>query len=256
MAIDFHGFPLRIDHHEASISAMPDEFREGRNLRDGYLRGCGSHFGNLQDLCKEDKAFQEAYYLAKYLGSPVSDYSLVNLYLLLRYYLPKLASGHIVEFGTHRGGSALFFSRLAREYLPEAKIYCFDSFAGLPQESPNDAHRKGDFSDHTEVEFMQVAEEASLNNLVVCKGFFSDTVPRLLPPAVALAHIDCDLYQSVCDAYEGVKGHLVPRAYLVFDDPLFSSCIGAFDAVAEKLIRRDGLKPEQVWPNLLFRGAE
>lgn len=38
------------------------------------------------------------------------------------------------------------------------------------------------------------------------------------------------------------------------DDPLFSSCIGAFDAVAERVIKRDSRKVEQNWPNLIFRG--
>jgi hypothetical protein len=41
--------------------------------------------------------------------------------------------------------------------------------------------------------------------------------------------------------------------YIVFDDPLFGSCLGAFQAVEELLIRRDGHSAEQVYPHLLYR---
>lgn len=254
MAIDFHGFPLSIAHHEAAVSRLPDVYEDGRNLRDGYTRALGIHFGNLNDLCMSDEVFMEALELARRLKSPVSEHQLANLYLIIRYGMQKIKPGHIVEFGTHRGGSALFLARLAHTYLPHANVYCFDSFVGMPETSANDVHKRGDFSDRTEHEFMLLARNHGLDNMVVVKGFFSETVPNLVPDDVALAHIDCDLYLSVSSCYDGVKPKLVPRAYIAFDDPLFSSCIGAFDAVAEFVIKRDGLKIEQNFPNLIFRG--
>lgn len=255
MAIDFHGFPLEIAHHEDALCSMPDVYVDGRNLRDGYTRALGLHFGNLKDFCIADQVFLEALQFARNLTSPVSEYELANLYLIIRFGMQKIKSGHIVEFGTHRGGSALFLSRLAKTYLPHANVYCFDSFVGMPETSANDVHQRGDFSDRTEHEFMLMAQSHGLDNIVVVKGFFSDTVPGLIPDDVALAHIDCDIYRAVADCYDGVKSKLVPRAYIAFDDPLFSSCIGAFDAVAEFVIKRDGLKVEQNWPNLIFRGG-
>lgn len=254
MAIDFHGWPLHIAHHEKALAAMPDVYEGGRNIRDGYMRGMGIHFGNFPELAITDEVFSEALGLARHLKSPVGEPQICTLYLLIRFYLPKIAKGHIVEFGTHRGGSALFLARVAKTYLPDVKVYCFDSFQGMPDTCPNDVHQRGDFNDRSEYEFLAIAQRIGLDNIVLCKGFFSDTVPRLIPKQVALAHIDCDIYQSVADCYDGVKPSLVPRAYVTFDDPLFSSCIGAFDAVAERVIKRDGLKAEQVWPNLVFRG--
>jgi hypothetical protein len=48
---------------------------------------------------------------------------------------------------------------------------------------------------------------------------------------------------------------MVPGGYIMLDDPLYSSCIGAFEAVEDVMIRRDGLHAEQVFPHLIFRSA-
>ena len=34
---------------------------------------------------------------------------MMNLYMLLRFCLPKISFGHVVEFGSYLGGSAIFF---------------------------------------------------------------------------------------------------------------------------------------------------
>jgi hypothetical protein len=39
----------------------------------------------------------------------------------------------------------------------------------------------------------------------------------------------------------------------VFDDPLVSSCLGAFEVIESLVIRRDGLYAEQVYPHLVYR---
>lgn len=247
-----------IAHHEEAISAMPDVLSQGRNLREGYLRGTGIQFGGIKQLCAGDPVFTEAYSLARQLESPVGDDQLCNFFLLFKFFLPRLGKGHIVEFGTDRGGSALFLTRLAMEFLPGTKVFCFDSFQGMPPAHPQlDAHVKGQFT-HTEHEMLSLAKDCNMHHHVeVVKGFFEETVPRVLPSLgpLLLAHVDCDLYQSVAQCYEGTCGSLTPEGYLVFDDPLTSSCIGAFEAVAELVTRRDGRHVEQTWPHLVFRGA-
>ena len=70
---------------------------------------------------------------------------------------------------------------------------------------------------------------------------------------VCLAHVDCDIYDAVAYSYEQVKPYLTNGAYPIFDDPLVPSCIGAFEAVEELLVRRNGLHAEQVFPHLVFR---
>ncbi|MGC8908947.1 MAG: hypothetical protein ACP5M0_16110 [Desulfomonilaceae bacterium] len=40
---------------------------------------------------------------------------------------------------------------------------------------------------------------------------------------------------------------------MIFDDPLYGSCLGAFEAVEELVIRNDGLHAEQAFPHLVYR---
>ena len=93
-------------------------------------------------------------------------------------------------------------------------------------------------------ELRRFAARHELNNLTFIEGNFENTVPQALKEIkkVCLAHIDCDLYDSVAFAYEQTKPYLSEGSYIVFDDPLVPTCIGAFEAIEEMLIRRDGLQ--------------
>jgi macrocin-O-methyltransferase TylF-like protien len=247
---------IHIAHgHGERIAAMPDESRNGRNLRDGYLRACGIEFGNVRQLCEADPLFRRAYGLTKG-RTVVGPESLMNLFLIVALGFPKLPPGDIVEFGSYKGGSAIFLAVVAGALSPGTKVYAFDSFAGMPEvDTSRDMHRPGHFNDVSEASLMRYCSEIGVTNLVPVKGFFSETIPTALPTIgpVRLAHIDCDLYQSVAESYDGVKPFMVPGGYMVFDDPLISSCLGAFEAVEELVIRRDGLHAEQASPHLVYR---
>jgi predicted O-methyltransferase YrrM len=56
----------------------------------------------------------------------------MNIYLLIRFFLPKLEFGHIVEFGSYKGASAMFMAKLAQKYLPGVEVYALDTFSGMP----------------------------------------------------------------------------------------------------------------------------
>ncbi len=251
--MNYQGRALTIAFHDAAIAALPDEFVNGRNLRDGYIRGAGAQFGNLARIFGDDRALGEANMLAKLQNSALDDAKLISLYVMVRFCLPLLGSGHIAEFGVHKGGSALFMARLAQTYLPDAKVYCFDSFCGMPATSSNDLHKEGDFND-PETHLVTTALKYGIDNIVIVKGMFSDTMARCADIGpLLLAHYDGDLYQSIVDSYEGSRAYIVPRGYMVFDDAIAASCIGAFDAISEYVIRRDGLNAEQNWPHMVFR---
>ena len=254
MALDYFGWPLQISHHQAAMETMPEGFSEGRDLRAGYLRGLGLHFGNLTHMCADDPDFKEAFAIARHFTSPVSDHQLCNLFLLLKYYLPHLPPGNLVEFGVHRGGSLLFFANLAAKFLPASLVYGYDSFIGMPTTAPNDVHQRGDFSDRNEDEIMAFVAQEKVKNLRLVKGFFHDSLP-LLPKQgpFSLAHIDCDIYSGVKECYLASRNLMIPKGYLVFDDVWIASCIGAYDAVMECVVAGDGRKAEQTWPHLVFR---
>lgn len=228
-------------------------FRGGRSPREGYQRGgCLKFFGPTEKIA-EQPDFKEAISLARG-RSIVGENRLMNLYLLIRFYLPRLQPGSIVEFGSYRGGSALFMARLASIHLPGAQVFGLDTFEGMPETDKSvDAHSKGDFSDtlHSEVESARVA--AGLDNLRFVKVLFQDTEAAYTAGPIALAHIDCDIYSAAAFAYDAIKPKMVPGGYVVFDDATESSCIGATEAVESLLVRRDGLLSEQIYPHFVFR---
>jgi hypothetical protein len=246
---------IAITGHGDRIAAMPGDSLHGRTLKDGYVRGCGLQFGNVRDLCAADPLFAYAYGLTRH-RSAVTDNNLRNLFVLIKFYLPRLPPGHIAEFGSYRGGSAIFMAIVAQQLCPGTKVYAFDSFAGMPEtDARRDAHKAGDFDQTSAEEIRTFAEKSGVGNLELVKGVFSESIPRALPSIgrLRLSHIDCDLYDGVVASYEGSRTKMVPGGYIVFDDPLVSSCLGAFEAIESLVIRRDGLYAEQVFPHLVYR---
>jgi hypothetical protein len=171
----------------------------------------------------------------------VNDPKLVNLFMLIKFFLPRLPAGHIVEFGSFRGGSAIFMAVVANELCPGTKVFGFDSFAGMPPtDGQRDIHNAGDFSAVSVDEVRQFAADAGVHNLELVEGMFEDTVPTVLPSIgpLRLSHIDCDLFDAIALSYDGSKAQLVPGGYMVFDDPLEATCLGGLEAIESLVIRR------------------
>lgn len=229
--------------------------RQGRNIYEGYQRGWGIQFGGLKEKILNDPLYQDAFAVAQD-RTVMSEKNRMNLFLLLRFFLSRLGSGDIVEYGSYRGGSAIFMAYVAKRLYPGMKVFALDSFEGMPQTDKNvDAHNAGDFAD-VDFEKLQVRiTELELDNLVLVKGFFENTSDSVMKRAktVRLAHIDCDIATAVRYSYESVKPFMVDGGYIAFDDATVSSCIGATEVVEDVLIRRDGLNSEQIWPHYVFR---
>jgi len=236
----------------ADIDAQP---RNGRSVRDGYARGWGLEFGDLAARVAEDPLFIEASQVSS-IPSFVSGARRMNLFLLLKFFLPRLPRGNVIEFGAYKGGNAVFMAHVASRIAPGTKVIALDTFEGMPPTDKQvDAHNAGDFSDADLASLQALVAERGIDNLVLVKGRFEETaagVAKELGP-FTLAHIDCDIYSAVACAYESVRHAMVPGGYLVFDDATVSSCIGATEAVENLVIRRDGLSSEQIYPHFVFR---
>ncbi|MGA3066585.1 MAG: TylF/MycF/NovP-related O-methyltransferase [Tepidisphaeraceae bacterium] len=240
---------------KADIAGMDAGPRKGRVPKDGYLRACGLQFGNIPSLCMNDPDFQAAMTIASE-RTEMSPIRLMNLYMLVTFYLANIPAGHIVEFGTYKGGSALFMAYLASRYLPQTRVFAFDTFAGMPETDRGvDGHKAGDFSDTSLETLRELAQSRGLTNLEFIPGRFEESAPAAMPRIgkIALAHIDCDIYSAVRFSYDACKPLLVPGGYVVFDDPLDSCCLGALEAVEDCVVGRDGLRAEQAFPHLVFR---
>jgi len=236
-------YPLRVDH--------------GRDIGAGYLRGWGLEFGELyESRVERDPVFRRAFEYAKRRGTLVTRHKLANLFLILKYGWTGL-EGDIFEFGSYRGGSAAFIACVVRALGRRTRVYACDTFEGLPAtDQARDLHSAGDFRDADLVGFRAFIRSEDLQDVLVpVAGLFERTLPPILEarPAMALVHIDCDIYAPIKYLLSACEPHYEAGGYVVFDDPLFSSCIGAFDAMAEVLLRNRALLPEQVYPHLVFR---
>jgi hypothetical protein len=119
--------------------------------------------------------------------------------------------GDLVEVGVYQGGSAAGLGEVAKEQ--GRRLFLFDTFAGIPYCDPTiDAHRVGDFSD-TSLEGVQ----AAIPHAICIKGIFPGTLTDDVGP-IALAHVDCDQFQSVMDCCLHLSPRMVTGGIMVFDD--------------------------------------
>lgn len=227
----------------------------GRNIRAGYQRGVGLQDHNLVEQLHQDKLYNKAMELARN-RTLVEEQNRMNLYLILRFGFDDLATGHVVEFGSYRGGNALFMAAICKELYPDMNVYAFDTFEGMPPTDPQrDTYRAGHFSDAGFEDLLEIIEREKIENLHLVRGPFEDTAEDALKNigSVRLSHIDCDIYSAVKYSYDVSRKYMVDGGYWVFDDCLYAGCIGAMEAVEELTIQRDGRFAEQVFPHLVYR---
>jgi predicted O-methyltransferase YrrM len=243
------------DYCTLSSAEQLDAIVKGRNPLDGYSRGWGLQFGDLAKKILADPIYRDAIKLAE--GRTIqAELCRMNLFLIVRFYLSRLASGDIIEFGSYRGGSAIFLAATAKAIGLNSHVWALDTYEGMPEVDPSiDLHQKGDFRDVDYEELVQFAGQAGLNNLTFVRGRFEDTMSDVIKKArpIALAHVDCDIYSAVAYSYESIREHMVEGGYIAFDDAHYSSCLGATEAVEDLVIRRDGKNCEQIFPHFVFR---
>lgn len=240
-------------HRLAQVHRQP-VVRKGRNVAAGNLRGWSLEFTELVRHITAIPEFSAALALASG-RTLVTIPKLANLYLVMRF-ATHVIPGDIVEFGSYRGGSALFMAHLLRSWGSTKKVFALDTFQGMPPTDQEiDMHRQGDFADVTMEDVMKARDEAGLRDqLVLVKGMFEDTWPAAREGRkFCLAHVDCDVYEAVKYVLEEMDESLSPGSYVIFDDPLFGSCLGAMEACEEVYIQTKRLHSEQTYPHLVFR---
>lgn len=165
--------------------------------------------------------------------------------------------GAIIEAGVALGGSAIV---LAKAKAPTRPLYLYDVFAMIPPPSENDgpdAHTryaeivngrssgiKGDryygYEDELLMKvvrsFAQFGIDPGRARIDIRPGLFEDTL--WIDEPVALAHIDCDWYESVMICLERITPHLVPGGVFVIDD--YNDWSGCKRAVDEYFAGREG----------------
>jgi predicted O-methyltransferase YrrM len=229
--------------------------RKGRSPLDGYKRGWGIQFGGLDKIIGNDPLYKKCLKEMR-VQTWVSEPKRQNLFLLMTQFLPQLQDTNIVEFGTYKGGNAVFMALVMREVCPDAMIYALDTFSGMPATDKSvDAHNEKDFYDADFDGLLEEIERLELRNLVPVKGLFEDTFPNLVvEKRFGLAHIDADIYSAIKYAQSAVWPRMTAGGYVVYDDAEVSSCIGATEAVEEMIMDRR-IHSEQIWPHFVFRAG-
>jgi hypothetical protein len=138
---------------------------------------------------------------------------------------------NFVECGVAGGGSSALLAAVIKNYgAAEIRLFCCDSFSGLPATSEHDIHA-GATADAvgwgegtcaaTESSLLTVcAEVNAADRIEIVKGYFCDTLPlwkaRMAP--IAFLHMDGDWYESTRDILNNLYDCLRIGAYIQIDD--------------------------------------
>lgn len=231
-----------------------DSVSNGRNVTAGYARGWGLEYGRLGETIARDPVYRESLQMAR-PRSLVLEPKLMNLFLIMKYGI-RDHEADFIEFGSYRGGSAIFMANVARRLGLKGKVYALDTYEGMPPTNDEfDLHSAGDFSDANLDDLNKYIHDLGLTNMTPVKGLFSDTTPGVLSHIrnIGIAHIDCDIHDAVKYCLDAVMPKMSSSGgYVVLDDALHGSCLGAMQAVEDWVIA-NRVHAEQAYPHLVYR---
>ena len=158
--------------------------------------------------------------------------SIPRLYALYSITLRCIESGipgAYVECGVWKGGSSALVNALLQTHDPTGPrpMWLFDSFAGLPQPSDKDGEGVQEryysgilAADQGYVLRAHKRAGSSLENVRVIPGWFNETLPqsREAIGAIAILHVDVDLYESVYCVLSELYDQVSPGGAIVIDD--------------------------------------
>ncbi|MGO8926068.1 MAG: TylF/MycF/NovP-related O-methyltransferase [Limisphaerales bacterium] len=154
--------------------------------------------------------------------------------LLLRELVARKIPGEMAELGVFRGLSA----RLIHHYLPERKLYLFDTFTGFDERDVKaELAATGHKTERTAFSQTGVknalANIAPLNsNVEVLPGFFPESAPAFLArQKFAFVHLDADLHDPILAGLSFFYSKIVPGGFILVHD--YNSWLGARKAVTD-----------------------
>ena len=161
-----------------------------------------------------------------------------TLELMAREILRYDIEGSCAELGVYRGD----FARLINHYLPDRKLYLFDTFEGFDKRDA-EADRAGNFSKGDE-DFSRTSEELVLSkmehreNCIVRKGWFPETAEGV-DDKFCFVSLDADLYQPILAGLEFFYPRLVHGGVIMIHDFNNISYSGVRQAVKEFCDKND-----------------
>jgi hypothetical protein len=164
---------------------------------------------------------------------PMVD-STVRRLLYFRRMLDRVrdVEGDVVKCGVLYGESLLLLSFLVAEEGRLRKLWGFDSFEPLgtgtsddSTETPRKLHRlRGTVVSIESVEKLlkdaHLGDEFVSSQVTLVKGYFENTLEKFAGQAIALLHIDVDLYQSYLTVLSTFVPKMAPGGVILFDEYL------------------------------------
>lgn len=146
--------------------------------------------------------------------------------------------GDYHEFGCHRVRTfRMALTEARRHNLTGMRFFAFDSFQGLPEveSEPSIPEWKKGALTTSEDTFRRLVEEHGIypEHVVTVPGYYRDTLTAELQrrflrdeQKIALACIDCDLYESATDVFRFIEP-LLQEGTLLYLDDLFAGYKGS-----------------------------
>ncbi len=144
--------------------------------------------------------------------------------------------GDVVELGCYIGTTSLFIRRILDRLDSNKSFHAYDSFAGLPAKTIEDASVigsdfKGGELKTSKRELIRNFKKAGLQPPTIRKAWFNELKPYDLPDSIAFAFIDSDFYRSIVDSLNLVWPRLARDGVVIVDDFMRSHLPGATRAV-------------------------
>jgi len=140
-------------------------------------------------------------------------------------------NGDYIEFGVFKGNTFAYACNRFSNLFPGMKFVACDSFEGLPDITGIDKtdgyssnFSKNEFSCDENVFIRNLKRKGvKMDKVTIIKGWFSETLTektgkKIYPSQVAIAWIDCDLYESTVPVLNFLSSRISPGSVIVFDD--------------------------------------
>ena len=146
-----------------------------------------------------------------------------NLQRRIEDVLKRCVPGDLIETGVWRGGACIFMRAILKARgVRDRKVWAADSFEGLPVPDPARYPFDRGSTFHEERGFAVSLEEVRRNfekygllddQVEFVKGWFRETLPKLVDHKWEVIHLDGDMYQSTFEALVSFYPGLSPGGY-------------------------------------------
>lgn len=121
-------------------------------------------------------------------------------------------SGAMAEVGVYKGDFCKYFNR----FLPERKLYLFDTFGGFDSSRDEVTANDSELFKDTSVDLV-LGKMVSPENCIVRKGYFPDTANDI-DDTFSLVSLDCDLYNPILAGLEFFYPRLSSGGFIFIHD--------------------------------------